>query len=73
MNVVNCPYCDISIIIEQINCGIFRCGIFKDTYKQVDPHLSKIECDKLILNNSIYGCSKPFQVINNTIVKCDYI
>ena len=71
MNIINCPHCDMSIVIEKLNCGIFRCGIYKDTFKQVDPHLSKEECDKL--GDTIYGCGKPFQSRNNVISKCDYI
>ena len=71
MNIINCPHCDTSIIIEELRCGIFRCGIYKETFKQVDSHLSKIECDKL--GDKIYGCGKPFRIINNIISKCDYI
>ena len=26
---VKCPYCQMKIIIEKINCGIMRCGIYK--------------------------------------------
>lgn len=73
MNIIICPHCNIHIIIEELNCGIFRCGMYKDTHKQVDPHLPKIECDKLILENAIYGCGKPFQIKNNIITVCDYI
>ena len=73
MNIINCPHCGIYIIIEQLNCGIFRCGMYKDINKQIDPHLSKIECDKLISENIIYGCGKPFQIKNNAVTMCDYI
>lgn len=69
--IINCPHCNISIIIEEMRCGIFRCGMYKDTFKQVDPHLSKVECDKL--GDKIYGCGKPFQIKNNEVIKCDYI
>lgn len=65
-----CPHCNIAIFIEQVNCGIFRCGIYKDTMTQVDPHLSKEECDKLV---NIYGCGKPFQIKNGKLIKCEYI
>ena len=66
-----CPHCGIAIFIEQVNCGIFRCGIYKDTMEQVAPHLPKEECDKLI--DRIYGCGKPFQIKNGELIKCDYI
>ena len=71
MNIINCPHCDMSILIEEMRCGIFRCGMYKESFKQVDPHLSKAECEKL--GDTIYGCSKPFQIKNNEVVKCDYI
>ena len=70
---MECPHCKISIIVEEINCGIFRCGIYKDTYLQVEPHLPKEECDTLKKNDSIYGCGKPFQIKNLQLIKCDYI
>ncbi len=73
MYIINCPHCNMYIIIEQLNCGIFRCGIYKDTYKQIDPHLPKVFCDKLVLDNKIYGCGKPFQIKNNIVTVCGYI
>jgi len=75
--IVTCPHCSHSIEILEINCAIFRHGIFKDSYTQIDPHLCKDECEKLIKNNKIYGCGKPFKLIkeNNTYtaVICEYI
>jgi len=41
---MECPRGGISIEIEQINCGIFRCGILKSNNEQIPPHLSKEEC-----------------------------
>jgi len=79
MNIINCPTCNIPVIIEEINCGVFRHGVIKKTGLQIDSHLSKEACDKLTEKNLIYGCGKPFQIIINTdisdikILKCDYI
>ena len=70
---VNCPHCNDLIIIEEINCGIFRHAWYKINHQQINPHLSKTECDELIKNNSIYGCCKPFKIINNRAIECDYI
>ena len=74
---VKCPHCNNYVIIEQVNCAIFRHGIFKKNMLQINPHLSKLECDKLIDNNLIYGCGKPFKIekINNIwiAIECDYI
>jgi len=66
-----------NIEVLQINCRIFRCGIFKHNYTQINPHLSKIECDKLINDDLIFGCGKPCELINENDewkpVPCDYI
>jgi hypothetical protein len=73
--IINCPNCNISIEIIQLNCKIFRCGIYKDSGIQIPPHLPKNECDLLIIENRIYGCGKPFKILddNTTPIVCDYI
>ena len=64
---IKCPHCNEFIHIEKLNCRIFRHGVMKNDYKQIDPHLSKNMCDYLLKNNEIYGCGKPFMIetINN--------
>ena len=75
--IIICPNCNEPIIIEQINCGIFRHGAYKSTGEQIDPHSPKPVCDELKQNDLIYGCGKPFQIIlqdGKMIVQiCDYI
>ncbi len=79
--VVECPHCKEPILIEQVNCAIFRHGVQKDNFQQIGPHSSKEECDNFINNNLIFGCGKPFKLEkksdnkeNNYIaVICDYI
>jgi hypothetical protein len=76
--VVTCPHCNDQILIEQLNCKIFRHGILKSNNTQINPHASKEECDYYINNNLIYGCGKPFKIIENETneliaVFCDYI
>ena len=77
--IVNCPHCNSLIYIEKkdFNCHIFRHGVYKDTLKQIDPHLDKDSCDTLKKDNLIYGCGKPFKIINranvNIAVVCEYI
>ena len=75
--IVKCPHCNEIILIEEINCKIFRHGVFKNNLKQIDPHLSKEKCDLLINNKEIYGCGKPFRIIQKDNVWiseiCDYI
>lgn len=78
MFVVQCPHCNDPVWIEQINCGIFRHGIFRHNHEQIPPHAPESECNRLIREEQIYGCGKPFQVILNpsgqVIVQiCDYI
>ena len=74
---INCPHCNDIIIIEKLNCRIFRHGIYKDSNKQINPHASKNVCEQLIKNNEIYGCGKPFKIdiINNVHIAsiCEYI
>jgi len=74
---VQCPHCKEYVVIEQINCAIFRHGVMKINLVQINPHLVKSECDKLKEQDLIYGCGKPFKVIseNNELkaIECDYI
>lgn len=83
--IIECPHCQQSIEILELNCRIFRCGIYKRNFGQIDPHMPKIFCEELVANNAIYGCGKPFkiEVVNNNnnnmvdlsfnVVICDYI
>lgn len=76
--VVECPHCKDPIIIEKLNCRIFRHGTLISNGQQINPHESKETCDNLVQNNLIYGCSKPFQIIENeegtlVAVICEYI
>lgn len=76
--IVICPNCHDPIWIEQINCGIFRHAVYRHNHEQIHPHASESECTRLILEEQIYGCGKPFQIVINqdgqVIVQiCDYI
>jgi len=72
-----CPNCNMLVHIEEINCAIFRHGIYKSTGEQLYPHLSKVKCEQLVKENLIWGCGKPFKLIVDNIepvlIKCDYI
>lgn len=74
---VQCPHCGEYVVIEQINCAIFRHGVIKTTLVQINPHLPKTQCDKLKDLDLIYGCGKPFKVISENnewkAIECDYI
>ena len=76
--IVVCPHCKEPIVIEKLNCGIFRHGVSKVTGHQLAPHLDKQNCDLLKERDLIYGCGKPFQVkVDATgqfvAEECDYI
>jgi hypothetical protein len=64
---LDCPHCGGMVEIEQINCGIFRHGIFK-TGEQIPPHDQKKE-----YADSIWGCGKPFKYEHGKLIECDYI
>lgn len=72
-DVYMCPHCETYIEILQYKCCIFRHGIYKHNLEQINPHMSKNDCEILIKNDLIYGCGKPFKIINKIIEKCDYI
>jgi hypothetical protein len=75
--VITCPHCLNYVIIEKLQCGIFRHGVLIKTGKQIDPHANKELCDYYIKNNKIYGCGKPYQVIKEgeeyKAIICEYI
>lgn len=60
--IIQCPHCNQTIEVIELNCCIFRCGIYKATFQQIDPHSPKEQCDSLVNNNLIYGCGKPFKI-----------
>ena len=72
--IVICPHCADQILIEKLNCKIFRHGVFKVNYTQVPPHSSKLKCEEFIKNDLILGCCKPFLINDKKeAVICDYI
>ena len=76
-SIIVCPHCNDYIIMIKLNCAIFRHGVLKSNLKQIDPHSNKDLCDYYTKNNLIFGCGKPFRVIekNNVFETeiCDYI
>jgi hypothetical protein len=75
--IVQCPHCDDLIQILSINCGIFRHAVLKSSLQQINPHESEDKCNEFIASNSVYGCAKPFRIINCNgelkTEKCNYI
>jgi hypothetical protein len=75
--IVECPHCKLQIEIVEVNCAIFRHGVYKETQQQMNPHTPKTECDSAFQENRIYGCGKPFRLVKNNdtfeAIVCDYI
>jgi hypothetical protein len=76
---LQCPYClgTVEVKETEINCSIFRHGIFKHNGEQIPPHSPKQDCDRYIAEDSIYGCGGPFRLVKTnqcwTAEVCDYI
>ena len=75
-----CPHCGDAIGVQrkEINCKIFRHGIMKNNGQQINPHLSKEECDRLASEGLIHGCGKPFRLVDQpdgsfVVEECGYI
>lgn len=80
IHIFECPHCKQMILVQknELNCCIFRHGVFKNSGEPIHPHLSKSICDKLYETGMIYGCGKPFRVQSDTsgnlqTIICDYI
>jgi hypothetical protein len=76
--IVFCPHCQGIVVVQQINCAIFRHGVFRNSGEQIPPHSSKLECTVWSERQEIWGCGKPFQVVKNIDNKleaiiCEYI
>jgi hypothetical protein len=70
-----CPGCQIDIVVEKndLNCKVFRCGVYRTTGQPIAPHLSKDLCDALREKKLIYGCGRPFIFKHEYVEISDYI
>jgi hypothetical protein len=75
--IIICPHCEDPIIIEELNCCIFRHGILIESGKQIDPHSSFELCKYYVEQKKIYGCGMPFQIVKDNdefkVIICGYI
>jgi hypothetical protein len=77
-----CPHCSlyIQVHLTEVNCQIFRHGAMKIQNvlvgPQLDPHTPEEQCNKLIRDDLIYGCGKPYELYQSgskwRVRKCDY-
>lgn len=74
-----CPHCKQTFVvnINEINCGIFRHAVYKKDLTPIYPHETQINCEQLVKDDLVYGCTKPFQIVKTddkyTVQICDYI
>ncbi len=75
--IVFCPWCECPVIIEELNCKIFRHAYYKITFQQIGPHMSKEDIDILQEKDLLVGCGFPFCVNQKgdeyIAEKCGYI
>jgi len=76
--IIECPNCKEQVLIQKLNCCIFRHGTLKSNGKQIDPHSSKELCEFYVEKQLIFGCGKPFKIIkdeqnNFVVIRCGYI
>lgn len=72
----NCPHCEVilEVLKKDINCSIFRHGVFKNNWLLIPPHSSKEQINKWIEMDEMIGCGKPFKLtINGKLSICEYI
>ena len=83
----------IEVLKNQVNCSIFRHACYYrirtdltvvdgryqiEILQQISPHLPKDQCDKLVEENKVVGCARPFRLVftpdgRGTAEICDYI
>jgi hypothetical protein len=82
MNILyfECPHCSLQVQVyeHEINCSIFRHGVYKNSGIQMPPHAPQQMCEQLVATDQIYGCGKPFKVVKGESGAylceiCDYI
>ena len=77
--IIQCPHCKDFVWIEQLNCRIFRHACYKSdkqvlSGEPIPPHSTQKECEDLLEKGLVYGCAKPFKILEDgTAVICDYI
>jgi len=69
----NCPHCEKMIAVQKkdIRCTRFCHGNMKIDNKPISPYTTKLESEKLLENDLIYGCGKPFIFDGKNIIKVE--
>ena len=66
---IQCPWCNMFVWIEDVGCGIVSHAVMKDTMKQLNSFTSKEQCNYLKNNDFIFGCGGQFRIIGPKVVK----
>ena len=63
--IFQCPNCFdfIQVLRNELNCKIFRHACNKQTFQCVNSHLSLNDCENLKKSDTVYGCIKPFMIV----------
>jgi hypothetical protein len=68
----HCPKCFSALELVEINCGVFRCGIFKKSFESISPHATKGDIMEWLSQDLIYGCGTPLELIDGRLTICEY-
>lgn len=74
-----CPHCNqfTEVMKTQVNCKIFRHAVYRHNMEPINPHTPKEICDKLVADNLVMGCARPFKFVfsseGNYVEICNYI
>lgn len=75
---IDCPHCGGAVLMarepDEIRCGVFRHGVYKDHSGQIDPHASRETVQTLLDAGAVWGCGQPFSVDKATgvVSKCSW-
>jgi hypothetical protein len=76
--VFKCPHCLCYTQIEPIylSCLIFRHAYYKNSNMQIGAHTNQEDCERLVQDNLVSGCAKPFKFFRgnpNYVDICGYV
>ena len=62
--IIECPHCGGTIVTgaKDVNCAVFRHGVLKRSGRQMGPHTKRAECERLVAEDAIVGCGKPYRL-----------
>ena len=77
---IACPHCQGHIVVveKDVKCGIFRHAVYRCSGEPVPPHAPKAVCEQLVADAKVFGCAKPFRLVQVgdgcwRAVKCAYV